>query len=291
MHCPNVDDLLAGLYGKMPDTTFIQSRKLTHSSKLYLSLYVWNLYFQGVKARTPFGVGVAILPVMCSVMPASMVTGVLIARFEHYKLPLLAGWATIVLGNGLVVLWDLRTSTAVWAFTQVLAGLAQGIVLISTFVALQSQVPVDQMSHAAAMYTFLRELGLSCGVGIGGTIFQNSLRHWLTEAHLPVDIALNIEAYVGQLNAMPPSHYVTSVRVAIASANKNVFEVCLAFAGLALLLVVGVKQVAGSARPLSEGEGHGETMLMKDFAPESNKKTPRESGWSSARVSEDGAVV
>jgi len=224
-------------------------------------------------------------------MPASMITGILIARFEHYKLPLLAGWATIVLGNGLVVLSNLATSTATWAATQVVAGLAQGIVPISTFTALQSQVPVDQMSHAAAMYTFLRELGLSCGVGIGGTILQNSLRHWLGEAQLPVDIALNIEAYVEQLNVMPPSHYVTSVRVAIASANKNVFEVCLAFAGLALLLVIGVKQVAKTSRPASEVEGHGETMLMKDFAPEPIRETPRESGWSSARESEDGAVV
>jgi len=105
-------------------------------------------------------------------MPASMVTGILIARFQHYKLPLLLGWAMIILGNGLVLLWNLTTPTATWAVTQVLAGLAQGTVLISTFVALQSQVPVHQMSHAAAMYTFLRELGLSCGVGIGGTIFR-----------------------------------------------------------------------------------------------------------------------
>jgi len=106
-----------------------------------------------------------------------------------------------------------------------------------------------------------------------------------------LDLALNIEAYVRQLNTMPPSQYVTAVRVAIASANKNVFEVCTAFAGLALLLVLGVKQVNASAETAGEGEDRGEIVFLDEVAAETDNRPLKDIAWTSARLSEDEAVV
>lgn len=178
-------------------------------------------------------------------MPSSIFSGLLISRTGRYKVMLLVAWALVTLGSGLVLLWQTGTPASVWAISEIILGIGHGAAMVAHPIALQSHVTAEHSGDAIAMAGFLRALGLAAGVGIGGTIFQNRLKHWLVQADLPASIALDIEAYLPTLNTLPSSQhaFAAAVRRAIAQANKNVFEVCLAISGLVLLLMIAVKEV------------------------------------------------
>lgn len=105
---------------------FSSGRKSTNNElQLYGGLYAWNIYFQGVKGKSPIGTGVALLPIMLSTVPSTMITSRLIARIGKFQYFAIAGWVMVVLGNGLVIMWDLNTSTAAWVIIQIVCGASQ----------------------------------------------------------------------------------------------------------------------------------------------------------------------
>lgn len=99
------------------------------------------------------------------------------------------------------------------------------------------------MGQAAAIYSFLRALGLAVGVAICGTTLENCLRNELSERNLPTSIANNIAGYIVTLNHLPVSQhsFASAVRLAIASAHKNVYELIAGVVGFAFLLTLGLK--------------------------------------------------
>lgn len=92
---------------------------------MYSALYLWNIYMQAVLGKSPIGAGVALLPVMLSTMPSSIITGQLLKRGIDFRLLALPGWALVVIGDGLGIIWFVNTPTAVWALVQLICGVGQ----------------------------------------------------------------------------------------------------------------------------------------------------------------------
>jgi len=158
---------------------------------------------------------------MLVTIPSSIIAGRIIGETGKYRTVLVTAWSVITLGSVLCILWTAkgpRASTPLWAATQLIFGAGQGIHLIAGTIALQSHVAAEDVAEAAAFNSFLRGTGMSFGVSIGGTIFQNRLAYWLGEGGLDEEIATNIEAYLETLNSLPDSQaaYIDTVRNAIA---------------------------------------------------------------------------
>lgn len=199
---------------------------------------------------------------MVATVPCSIATGFYLSHYGHYKAVLIAAWGVVTIGNVLLVsLWKVDTPVAVWAVTQLVLGCGHGAILITGNIALQSHVSAKHMGDVAAMLTFLRGLGMACGVGIGGTLFQNFLSHWLTKAGLSTTVAQDLEAYIPLLNTLPATEavYVSAIRTALAKAHQEVFEVCIAFTGLVFISMfaireVGLRKELASEHVLAEGK-------------------------------------
>jgi len=162
-----------------------------------------------------------LLPVMLITIPSSIVAGRVMNKTGKYRALLITAWIVSILGNVLCVLWTAkgpRSSTPLWAATQLILGVGTGIHLIAGTIALQSHVAAEDVGEAAAFNSFLRCTGMSFGVSIGGTMFENRLAYWLGQAGLDKEIAANIEAYLETLNSLPTSQpaYVDALRNAIA---------------------------------------------------------------------------
>ncbi|KAF4486601.1 Efflux pump FUS6 [Colletotrichum fructicola Nara gc5] len=140
---------------------------------MYGQLYYIPLYFMDVKGLTPLRTGVALLPVMLTLVPASIVTGRLVTKSNNYRWPIWLGWALATLASGLMLLWDAGTPEKVWAPTLVLLGLGHGSILNAQNMASQALCDEDDEALAAAMYVFFRQVGMALGVGVGGSVFQN----------------------------------------------------------------------------------------------------------------------
>lgn len=191
-----------------------------------------------VKGYTSLKAGVALLPLLFTITVSGMVTGRLVTRFNNFRLPIWIGWFLSAISVGMVMVWRKNDSAVVWVLTYIIGGIGQGAILNAQNFASQAICNPGDEGKAAATYTFSRQVGMSLGVGIGATTFQNVMKQKLNRDGLPTSIALQAEAYVETLHSLPPG----SMRDAIYDAYKFgiqiVFSISVAVSVLTLVLAV-----------------------------------------------------
>lgn len=211
--------------------------QLAEGLQLYASLYYVPLYFSAVRGYGPTRTGASILPTTVSLVPASVIVGVLITRFGKFRSAIWAGWAIATLGHGLSILWDANTNTASWAAILVLVGLGHGLTLNAQNFATQAIALPGDEALAASMYAFTRSFGMALGVGIGGSVFQNVAIIRLRENGLSEDIAKEVETWIEIIwspdLSKPPPEEVAQILDAFTYGLHGVFGVLCAAAGVA----------------------------------------------------------
>jgi hypothetical protein len=185
--------------------------------------------------------GVYIFPTTCSLVPASIVVGAIITRFSHFRWAIWAGWLMISLGCGLTIIWRVDTPTVDWVWVLILLGFGHGFVLNAQNFATQAICLPNDEASAAAMYSFLRSLGMALGVGIGGSIFQNVMKYKLVQLGLPGEIAKIAESYIAILKEMPASPQKDKILEAYIYGFRGVYAFFCAIAVVAGLVTLLIK--------------------------------------------------
>ncbi|CCE33241.1 related to DHA14-like major facilitator efflux transporter [Claviceps purpurea 20.1] len=138
--------------------------------------YWLPLYFQAVLGATSLLSGVYLLPYVLSLSLVSAIVGVIIKRTGNYKLPIVIGLAIMTLGIGLLIdLGDDRNWAKIIVF-QIIAGIGIGPNFQAPLIALQTNVEPRDIGVATASFGFLRQLGTSISVVVGGVIFNNQMQ-------------------------------------------------------------------------------------------------------------------
>ncbi|KKY33443.1 putative major facilitator superfamily transporter [Diaporthe ampelina] len=205
---------------------------------LFGQLYYIPFYFMSVLEYSPIHTGLALLPVMLTLVPGSIITGVLITRWNGYRWPIWSGWVVTTIACGLTTMWDADTSIGVWVVTLILLGFGHGAILNAQNFASQAICLDGEEAAAAAMYGFLRHFGTALGVGIGGSAFQNIMALKLSWTDLPdgAEIAKNAEAFIVQLLDMPPSPEKTKIVDGYVFGFQGVYRVYLGISAVAFLI-------------------------------------------------------
>ncbi|KAK2048397.1 major facilitator superfamily transporter, partial [Colletotrichum somersetense] len=172
---------------------------------LFCGLYYIPFYFLSVRFVTPTQSGLNLFPVTCLLLPGSIIVSVLASRLGRFRWAIWSGWAITAAGCGLLVLLDENTSTTMWAIYLAVFGIGNGMVLTSVNVGTQAISRVEDCGRAACMYAFMRTLGMSVGVAVGGTTFQNVMTNRLQDLGMPEVIAKNAEIFVARMAAMDPA--------------------------------------------------------------------------------------
>ena len=141
-----------------------------------------------------------------------------------------------VLGTGLLVLLGENTPTVAWIFIFLASGFGQGLLLSSLSFSIQAIAASRDVAYAAAMYAFLRTVGMALGVAIGGSVFQNILAQKLADGGLPVGIAQNAEGFVPQLRDLPQGQYRNDLISAYAKSFQAVFATLTGISGLSAVV-------------------------------------------------------
>ncbi|KAK7910702.1 major facilitator superfamily transporter [Apiospora marii] len=209
---------------------------------IYGQLYYGPLYFLSVKGYSPTKAGLALFPVMFTLVPGSIVTGALVTRLNNYRWAIWTGWVVCAVGSGLTVLWDLDTPVWQWVITLVIIGFGHGAILNAQNFAAQAMCPPGEEGAAAGMYGFVRQFGTAVGVGIGGSAFQNVMARKLEWEGLPSTLADNAEAFVETLRRMPDGAP-EKLRIlgAYVYGFHGVLGVYVAAAGLAFFVSLFIK--------------------------------------------------
>ncbi|KAB5511479.1 major facilitator superfamily domain-containing protein [Coniochaeta sp. 2T2.1] len=210
---------------------------------LFCALYYMPLYFSAVRSHNPIQSGLDLLPVTVFLLPGSIIVSRLTTRFGRFRWAVWLGWTVTALGTGLFLLFDTDTPSAVWAAVFGVFGIGNGMVLTGVNVAIQAISQAENSGRAAAMYAFARALGMSIGVAIGGTTFQNVMSKKLAEFGLPEAIAKNAEAFIHELRVLQPDD---PVRVgAIKSYVQGLHGVFYVMMGVALACLVACFIIKG----------------------------------------------
>ncbi|KAK1969794.1 major facilitator superfamily transporter [Colletotrichum sublineola] len=188
---------------------------------LFCGLYYIPFYFLSVRFVTPTQSGLNLFPVTCLLLPGSIIVSLLTSRLGRFRWAIWSGWAITSAGCGLLVLFDENTSTTMWAIYLAVFGIGNGMVLTSVNVGTQAISSVEDCGRAACMYAFMRTLGMSVGVAVGGTTFQNVMTNRLRDLGMSEAIAKNAEVFATHLAAMDPAD---PVRVGALSAYVTGFR-------------------------------------------------------------------
>lgn len=139
--------------------------------------YWLPLYFQAVMGASSLLSGVYLLPFVLSLSVMSAVVGIVIKKTGNYKIPIMAGLFVMTLGFGLLIdLGDDRVWAKIIIF-QIVAGLGVGPNFQAPLIALQTNVEPRDIGSATASFGFVRQLGTSISVVVGGVIFNNEMQN------------------------------------------------------------------------------------------------------------------
>ncbi|KAI9858789.1 MAG: hypothetical protein M1813_007256 [Trichoglossum hirsutum] len=198
---------------------------------LYGQLYNIPFFLESAKGFTTTNTGMSLLPITFTMVPASVVVGVLMSRSGHYMWAVWVGWATAISGASLLIFLDTSIETFNWILIFLVAGLGHGLLLSPLNLAAQATCDTRDAAFAASMFTFMRGLGICIGVAVGGSIFQNALSSQLSGVGLPSGTARDSAAFVLEIWKMPAKSDLHLKYVgAYAGAFRKVFEVMAGFA-------------------------------------------------------------
>jgi pimeloyl-ACP methyl ester carboxylesterase len=208
---------------------------------LYGQLYWLPFWFLAVLGHSPIRTGIDLFPVTFTLVPSSIITGILVTRFNSVRLPVWLGWAFVTAGCGVCVAFTPQTHTAVWAVALVILGFGHGSILNAQNFASQAISDPGHEASAAIMYGFLRQFGTAIGVGLGSTIFQNAMQLKLRWEGLPKSFAHKAEAFVPELLVMQSGPEKTKILDCYMYGLRGVYLGFLSLAAASFLVSLLVK--------------------------------------------------
>lgn len=223
--------------------TYVQT--IIHGIVLWSLLYFLPLYYEAVKGYTPIIAGVAVLPETSFVAPMSVVVGIVSSSIGRYRWAIWVGWVLTTLGAGLLVLLEPETTIVQWVFLNFSISIGTGMLFPAMALAVQAAGRPQDAGHAAAFYSFLRVMGQSFGVAIGGVIFQNQIKEKLLGYPLLHDLAgeysKDATALVGIIKGMSEGLEKTQLIQAYADSLKTIWIVICALSAVAMVSSVFTK--------------------------------------------------
>ncbi|KAL3461855.1 major facilitator superfamily domain-containing protein [Aspergillus heterothallicus] len=191
------------------------------------TFYYFAIYLNAVKRLTPILTGTALLAATVSLIPASIISGILVTKFGQLRLFIVTGWALTILATGLLSLCNRATSTAEWVWFLIIIGAGHGILVVGHVYAAQANVSFENATNATAFCCFTRSLGFCSGVAIGGSIVQNTLTAKLRDRGLSGSIATDAVSYAGMLRSLPADAQRTIVLMDVFSEAFRVLAFIL----------------------------------------------------------------
>jgi EmrB/QacA subfamily drug resistance transporter len=125
--------------------------------------------------------GLALLPLMLSMVVVSLISGQVISRTGRYKLFPVVGGALMIVGMVALTQLGLDTGRVVGGALMVPLGLGMGAMMQTLMTVSQNSVELKDMGAASSAVTFFRSIGGSFGTAVFGAILTSRMTAGLTD--------------------------------------------------------------------------------------------------------------
>jgi EmrB/QacA subfamily drug resistance transporter len=241
------------------------------------SLIYISLYLQLVVGYSPTMAGLAILPMMAGIMPASIIGGRIISKIGRYRPFPIAGSAIATIGMVLMSRLNEHTSALDRGVYMFVLGLGLGLVMPVLTLAVQNALPFKDIGTGTSSNLFFRNMGGSFGTAVFGAILTNRLGHYLTVALGAKASGFSTGGSATGISraslATQPPVVQAAVLHSFVQAMSVVFEFAAVIMAVGFVLSLFLKQVtlrtAGGPKPEgTTGDAAGdEAEAISDAAP------------------------
>lgn len=202
-------------------------------------------YLQMVSGLSTTKSGLLMIPMMLGMMLASTVCGAITTKTGRYKVLPVLGAPVIALG--LFLLSTMRTDTpdGLLALFQAVLGAGLGMCMQTLALVAQNSFPPAKAGAATAAYNFFRQIGMSLGASLVGSVFVHRLGEQTHErlASLPRE---DLAALGPSMSALQPElvNHAKIAHPALHSAVVHAFNAAMAPVFLDLVPVAAIAFVA-----------------------------------------------
>ncbi|KAH7153625.1 major facilitator superfamily domain-containing protein [Dactylonectria macrodidyma] len=144
-------------------------------SQMVLFVYFLPVWFQAIQGISAVDSGIRTLPLVLSMVIASISTGVLVHRIGYYTPFIIVGVCFMSVGAGLLNTLQMDTSTPKLVGYQILYGWGMGCVAQVPNIAAQTVLPKPDVAIGGSLMFFSQTLGGAIFVSVGQNVLTNQL--------------------------------------------------------------------------------------------------------------------
>jgi MFS family permease len=241
---------------------------LVSPGSMMVMIYYLPLYFQAIKGVTAVHSGIDTLPLVMSLVVASILAGVLTAKTGYYVPQLILCSIIISIGAGLITTLKVGTNHQHWIAYQFIYGFGLGLGMQQAGMAAQTCLNNRDVMTGVSIMFFFQGLGGSVFITVAQTIFTHGLVKYLGGS-TGVSTGEIVNTGATELRNLVPVEDLGVVLVAYNRALSDTFKVGLACACASIL--AGLTMEWRSVKGLKSGGD----VVRKDES-ESEKKTSGE---------------
>ena len=203
------------------------------SSMLTMVYYV-PIWFQAIKGVSAIRSGIDTLPMIMSLVVASIMAGALVQRLGYYVPFMIANGIVMSIGAGLITTFTPSTNHPKWIGYQIIFGFGLGLGMQQANLAAQAVLSRRDASTGIALIMFCQQLGGAVFVSIGQNVFSNELIRGLRPIS-GVNPATVVKTGATEIRNVVDVRFLSQVRAAYNGALTKTFTAALAMAALSII--------------------------------------------------------
>ncbi|KAI9765812.1 MAG: MFS sugar transporter [Geoglossum simile] len=206
-----------------------------------LTVFYIPIWFQAIKGATAIKSGIMNLPLILSLVIASVLAGGAVTAIGYYKPFMIAGTVLMAIGGGLLSTFETDTGHAKWIGYQVLFGLGVGMGMQQPLMAVQTVLDIADVPIGTSAIIFAQTLGAALFISVGQNVLTNRLVSGLIEAVPNLDPSIVLQTGATSLKQVVDPKHLAGVVFAYNRAIAQTFYVVTAMGCLTLIGSLGIE--------------------------------------------------
>jgi hypothetical protein len=203
-------------------------------------LYTLPLWFQGVKGTSAVQSGIDSIPMVVSLVVASILSGATISRTGHYVPIMFVATMLMATGSGMISTFKVDTGHSAWIGYQVLFGLGLGSGMQQPTMAAQTVLDPADVAIGVALMFFFQSMGGAIWVAVSQNLYTNYLTQMLPSIS-SIDPSAILKSGATGLADMVPGDKLGAVLVVYNAALHRAFILPVALSCALVLPALGME--------------------------------------------------
>ncbi|KAJ7618867.1 MFS transporter [Mycena polygramma] len=224
------------------------------SAFFILSFYL-PIWFQAIRGVSAVHSGIDSLPLIMSLVVASILAGGLIVQLGYYTPFMLASSVIMAVGTGLITTLKVDSGHTKWIPYQIICGFGAGLGMQQPMLAAQNVLVLKDVPQGTSIIMFSQTLGGALFISIAQNVFTNKLVSGLLAKVPGVSPVLVLSAGATSLKSAVAPEFLAGVLEAYNDALIAAFYVAIAMACVSLIGALFVEWRSIKGKGIEMGVG------------------------------------